>query len=189
MANIKAPAAPKLFDQVNNYWDARHTNGQVGLTILDQCIRRTASKDRDWDALARFVTRSGASGNRAKVVKIIRAAFGDQLKFKADAKHPAGGVFSMGWEGAFPLRESNSYNSVTTAIKDGKSWDDRDFQKALNEVLPQPAPKQVEVTAAATEKAAKHVSDYIVAKMKDGFSSGEILKMVQATLKAQAKAA
>lgn len=180
-----AATAPKLFDQVGQYWDARHTNGQVGLALLDQCIRRAASKNRDWDALARFVTRAGNSGNRAKVVKIVRAAFGDKLTYKADAKHPAGGVFTMDWTGAFPLKESNAYTSVTKAIADSKSWDDRDFLKALSEVIPAKAKPPVVADAKATEKAAKHLTDYILAKVKEGFKAGEIMAMVQANLKAQ----
>ena len=77
-------AQAKLFDRIGSYWDSRTANGRDGLILLDECIRRTASKDRDWDALARFVARANMSNNAAKVKKIIRAAFGNQIVFKLD---------------------------------------------------------------------------------------------------------
>lgn len=175
-------AQPKLFDRIGDYWDARTSNGREGLALLDECIRRTASKDRDWDALARFITRANATGNAPKVKKIIRAAFGNSLTYKVDKKHRAGGVFTMGWDGPFNLAGSNTYSMVKKAIADGKSWDDRAFLVELNAVLPETPKAAKVVDAAAQTKAAKTLATKLAELRADGFDIAAIIREAQAEL-------
>ena len=146
-----APRQAKLFDRIGTYFDGRHANGRDGLVLLDECIRRAASKDRDWDALARFVSRSGASNSGAKVKKIIRAAFGNAMTYKADKKHKAGGTFTLSWDGPFNLAGSNTYGAVRKAIADNKSWDDKDFLTALSKIVPD-APKAEKIVSEAAQE-------------------------------------
>jgi len=180
----KKPAQPKLFDRIGTYFDGRHANGVEGLILLDECIRRAASKDRDWDALARFVSRAGMSNNAPKIKKIIRAAFGNAIVFAVDKKHKAGGRFTLSWEGAFPLAQSNSYSLVKKAIADNKSWDDKDFLAKLSEVIPDLPKKEKTVDPKAQTAAAKHVATYLKAREAEGFSIGDIIKEMQAMLAA-----
>lgn len=172
-----------LFDRIGTYFDNRRANGVEGLKLLDECIKRTA-QHRDWDALARFVARSSLAGQDAKVKKIIRVAFGDKITYKVDKKHKAGGVFTLGWEGSFPLSGSNTYGVVREAIGNNKSWDDKDFQKKLTEILG-PAPKKERiVTEEAEKKVAKHLAKYMAERKAEGFNIGHILDLAQKELKA-----
>lgn len=175
-------AQPKLFDRIGNYWDQRTANGREGLALLDECIRRTASKDRDWDALARFIARANMSTNGNKVKKIIRAAFGNNVVFTLDKKHPAGGRFELKWEGPFNLAGSNTYTMVKKAIADGKSWDDKGFLADLSKVLPDlPKPAKT-VDAAAQTKAAKALATKLAELRNDGFDIASIIREAQAEL-------
>ena len=175
-------AQAKLFDRIGNYWDSRQANGRDGLVLLDECIRRAASKDRDWDALARFVARANVSSNAAKVKKIIRAAFGNNITFTLDKKHAAGGKFELKWEGAFPLSGSNTYTFVKKAIEQGKSWDDREFLKALGEVIPALPKKEKLITPAEQTKAAKAIATKLAELRKEGFDVAAIIREAQAEL-------
>ena len=183
MADQAQPKAPKLFDRIGTHFDDRKQNGVEGLKLLDECIRRTASKDRDWDALARFVTLAARSGQAGRVKKIIRCAFGDKIKYASQAKHPAGGTFVMGWDGAFPLKGQNTYTMITKAIEDGVNWDDNKFQKALTEMLPEPIKAAPKVDDKAKAAAAKHLYDYVSEKVKAGMVQGELLDRVMAMLR------
>jgi len=185
-ALAKKPAAPKLFDRIGNYFDSRHQNGVDGLVLLDECIRRTASAHRDWDALARFVSRANMSGSAAKVKKIVRAAFGNSLVFTTDKKHPAGGRFEMKWEGAFPLAGSNTYGYVKKAIVDNKSWDDADLQKKISEIIPDLPKKDKSVDAAAQTAKAKVIVRSLLAAKEDGFEVAALMREIE-TLLIQAK--
>lgn len=178
---------PKLFDRVGSYWDGRDQNSRDGLAILDECIRRTASKDRDWDALARFFARSKRSNASAKVKRIIRGAFGNQLKVVADKKHPTGVRFEMAWEGAFPLRQSNTYGLVRDALTKGVGWDDKEFLAELNKVIPAPEKAAPRVDEAAQHKAAKHIVNYIVGKRKDGMDIAAVMAEVKSLLASESK--
>jgi len=183
----KTNAAPKLFDRIGTYFDSRHANGVDGLVLLDECIRRTASVSRDWDALARFISRANMSGSATKVKKIVRAAFGNQLIFTADKKHPAGGRFEMKWEGAFPLSGSNTYGYVKKAIADNKSWDDADFQKKIGEVIPNLVKKEKVVDAAAQTTKAKTIVRSLLAAKEEGFDVGPLMREIEALLVAAKK--
>lgn len=171
---------PSLDVLVQDYFVRRGENGREGLNLLVQCIERTA-KHRDWDALARFITSAAQSSSRAKVVKIVRAAFGDKLTYKSNSKHPTGGVIAMGWEGEFSLAGSNTWGLVSAAAKRGASWDDRDFLKEL----PGTEKKEKTVDAAATEKAAKHLAKYLLARESEGFTIGDIMSKAMAEIKAE----
>lgn len=173
---------PKLFDRIGSYWDARTANGAEGLVLLDECIRRVASKERDWDALARFVARANMSNNAAKVKKIIRAAFGNDLTFKLDKNHPAGGRFTLGWQGAYALAGKNSYSMVKKAIEHGKSWDDKAFLKDLNDVIPDLPKAEKTVDAAAQTKAAKAMAKKLAELRDAGFNIGDLVREAQAEL-------
>ena len=180
MTDIVKPVKVKLFDQVGAYWDGRHENGRLGLMLLNECILRAASKNRDWDALARFVSRANMSNNKAKIVKIIRAAFGNDITFTTDKSHPAGGKFVMKWEGAYPLAGKNSYSVVKAAIEKNKSWDDKDFLAELSKVLP------------GVEKVQKDKADLLSAYKtraeKWAKDNGITVDMLIATLQAKPKA-
>lgn len=182
MAQAKAKA-PSLDLQATEYWKGRTQNGAEGLVLLDKCIQRIATY-RDWDALSRFVVQARIHGQGAKVGKIIRAAFGDKLTFKADSKHPTGGNFIMGWEGVFPLKGSNTYGAVKDAIQKGLPFDHNSLQKEL----PTAEKKERVATPEATAKAVKHVMSYLDKLAAEGFSSGEILAAVQKELAAKAVA-
>ena len=176
------PKTPKLFDRIGLYWDARTANGHEGLVLLDECIRRVASKERDWDALARFVARANMSNNAAKVKKIIRAAFGNDITFKLDKNHPAGGRFTLNWQGAYPLAGKNSYSMVKKAIEHGKSWDDKVFLKELNDVIPDLPKADKVVDAAAQTKAAKAMAKKLAELRDAGFNVGDLIREAQAEL-------
>lgn len=176
-----APKKPSLDAQVKDYFGRRMANGAEGLKLLVTCIERTA-KHRDWDALSRFMTLAGKDeGTRSRVVKIVRAAFGDKLTYKANSKHDTGGTMIMGWEGEFNLRGSNTFGIVQAAAKAGKTWYDRDFLKEL----PGATPKAPKVDEASTEKAAKHLAKYLMDKEADGFSIGDILARAEKEIKAK----
>lgn len=187
MSAVKKPATPKLFDRIGTYFDARHSNGVEGLVLLDECIRRAASTSRDWDALARFVSRANMSGSAAKVKKIVRAAFGNSLTFTTDKKHPAGGRFEMKWEGAFPLAGSNTYGYVKKAIADSKSWDDADLQKKIAEIIPDLPKKDKSIDAAAQTAKAKTLVRSLLAAKEDGFEIGPLMREIETLLAAAKK--
>ena len=183
-----AQKAPKLFDRIGSYWDSRTANGKEGLILLDECIRRTASKDRDWDALARFVARANMSNNAAKVKKIIRAAFGNNITFALDKKHAAGGRFELKWEGPFNLQGSNTYSVVRKAIEHGKSWDDKAFLAELTKVLPDVPKKEKTVDAATQTKEAKALAKKLGELRQAGFDLGALVREAQALLAAEQSA-
>ncbi len=180
---IAKVVAPKLFDRINAHWGDRQANGVAGLVLLNECIERTASKDRDWDALSRFVTLATANGQAGRVKKIIRAAFGDQIKYAPSKQHASGGTFVMGWAGEFNLAGSNTYTVVRRAIEDGVNWDSNAFQKALSEVLPEAVKPPVKVDDKAQAAAAKHLYEYIAEKVKAGMDQGVLMDAVQKMLK------
>lgn len=176
-----APKKPSLDTQVKDYFGRRVENGVEGLKLLVTCIERTA-KHRDWDALARFMTlASKTESSRARVAKIVRAAFGDKLTYKSNPKHDTGGTMVMGWDGEFNLRASNAYGIVRDAVSKGKSWTDPAFLKEL----PGPVAKAPTVSDAATEKKAKHLAKYLLDAERDGFSIGDILAMAEKEVKAK----
>lgn len=169
-------AQDKLFGRVGSFWTSRHTGEANGLVLLDECIKHTIAH-RDSDALARFLSRAVAHNtNDATAVKrIIRAAFGDSIKWKADAKHPAGGKFDLGWtkDEQFALR--NTYGPIVVAIDNKKSFRSLELQKTLREQEGRPAPKAKETAAIA-----KHVADYIIKQANlSGLNTGEIFAAVQ----------
>lgn len=127
-----------LFQKVGAFWTTQQKSGNTGLRLLDECMRHTA-KHRDWDALARFVSRSGT--DRGKIGLIIKAAFGDTISYQADKKHDAGGRFSLKFEGEYPLDKSNHYGLIRKAVEDGKSFRSADFLKDLREAVGKPDPK------------------------------------------------
>ena len=177
MAQLKAP---KLFDRIGSYWDSRTANGRDGLVLLDECIRRTASKDRDWDALARFVARANMSNNAAKVKKIIRAAFGNQIVFKLDKKHAAGGRFELKWEGPFNLQGSNTYSVVRKAIEQNKSWDDKAFLLELGKVLPEVVKPVKEIDDKEEEKIVAALAKKFIELQQKGVNPQDIVRRAQA---------
>lgn len=180
-AKAAAVKRPSLDVQVKDYFGRRQENGVEGLKLLVSCIERTA-KHRDWDALARFMTLAGKNeGVRARVVKIVRAAFGDKLTYKTNSKHDTGGTMVMGWEGEFNLKGSNTWGIVKAAAEKGLTWYDRDFLKEL----PGPVTKAPTVNEAAAEKAAKHLAKYLLDKEADGFTIGDLLARAQKEIAAK----
>ena len=178
MAKAKAPS---LEEQVIDYWAGRKVNGVIGLALLDKCIQRLA-KHRDWDHLARFTVSAARHGQGDKVKKILRAAFGDSLIFKLNKKHATGGEFILKWQGEFNLRGSNTYGVISDAVTKGMSWDDRELSK----LIPNNPPPKRQVTDEQKKKIVKHLAGYMSKLTSDGFSTGEILSMLQAELKKDA---
>ena len=173
-------AQDKLFQAIGSYWDSRQANGKEGLILLDQCIRRVASKDRDWDALARFVARANMSNNAAKVKKIIRAAFGNQITFTLDKKHAAGGRFELKWKDSFNLRGSNTYSVVMKAIEHGKSWDDKAFLLELGKVLPEVVKPVKEIDDKEEEKIVAALAKKFAELQQKGVNPQDIVRRAQA---------
>lgn len=172
-----AQKAPSLDVQVQHLWASRKQNGIDGLSLLHKCIERTA-KHRDWDALSRFVIMSRQHGQGARVGAIIRCAFGDKITFKANAKHPTGGEFVMGWQGEYDLRASNTYGAIREAVQKGMSWDD----KELGKMLPKPDKAKRVVSDEQKKKVVKHLKSYTDKLKADGFNVGEIIAMLQKEL-------
>ena len=173
-----------LIDQVNNVWNARNANGAEGLKVLDKCIQRLA-KAGDWDALSRFVVLAHKNSNTAaKVKRILRVAFGDKLSFKMDAKHPTGGRFVIGWNGAEGTTLPNTYSFITKAIQAGLAWDDKGFLKSLNDVLPEKEAAPVVVDDKTKTAKAKRLAAFLASLKEDGFNVGEVLAMAQAEVAA-----
>lgn len=169
--------------KVKGYWTGRDRNSAAGLVLLDTCITRCAEHG-DWDHLARFYVGALKTGQGPNVKKILRAAFGNCLKFSLDSKHSTGGKFTkVNWPGnSFPLHESNTYSVVRAAISEGKGWDSKDFQKTLSDTLPAIPKKPRVVSDEQKKKVVKHLSTYMDKLTADGFSSGEILSMLQKEL-------
>ena len=169
--------AVSLDVQVQTLWASRKQNGVDGLALLHKCIERTA-KHRDWDALSRFVMSARQHGQGARVGAIIRQAFGDKLTFKANAKHPTGGTFVLGWDGEFDLRGSNTYGVIRDAVAKGLSWDD----KELGKMLPKPDKAKRQVSEEQVKKVVKHLKSYTDKLKADGFNVGEIIAALQKEL-------
>ncbi len=181
MANIERNVTAK---DVDLYFKGAQRNAANGLVLLDKLIHRVASKDCDWDGLSRFIVLSGATGDASKVKKIVRLAFGNSLTFAYSKTHATKGKITLGWKGNEGFTLGNGYGAVTDAIQKKVGWNDKTFLKSLDEKL---APK-VQKKRAPTDKASaaveKHIADYLIARMGEGFNIGEILDKVQATLAA-----
>lgn len=178
MAKAATPKKPSLDSVVIDIFKRRGENGAEGLKALVMCIERTA-RFRDWDALSRFITLAGKTESaRGRVAKIVRAAFGNHLTYKSNSKHDTGGTIVMGWEGAFPLSQSNTWGLVRAAAEAGKTWYDPAFLKEL----PGPTRKLKTVDAAAELKAVKHLAKYLHERESEGFSVGAILAGLQSEL-------
>lgn len=173
-----------LESKVKTYWTNRDKNSATGLALLDQCINRFAAHG-DWDHLARFYVAALRVNQGPAIKRVIRAAFGDSVKFSLDSKHDTGGKFTkVNWPDAvFPLHESNTYGIVTSAVGQGKGWDNKEFQKSLAEALPS-VKKERKVTDEAKKKVVKHLKTYTDKLAADGFVVGEILAMLQKELAA-----
>ncbi len=172
-----AQKALSLDVQVQHLWASRKQNGIDGLALLHKCIERTA-KHRDWDALSRFVIMSRQHGQGSRVGAIIRCAFGDKITFKANAKHPTGGEFIMGWQGEFDLRSSNTYGAIREAVAKQLSWD----SKEVGAMLPKADKVKRVVSDDAKKKVVKHLKTYTDKLKADGFNVGEIIALLQKEL-------
>ena len=189
MAQIERNVTAK---DVDLYFKGAQRNAATGLVLLDKLIHRVASKDCDWDGLSRFIVLSGATGDAGKVKKIVRLAFGDSLTFAYSKTHATGGKITHKWKGNEGFVLGNGYNAVTDAIqnKDDKGrpqpigWNDKAFLKSLDAKLAPKVQKKREVTDKASAAVEKHISDYLIARMAEGFNIGEILDRAQATLAA-----
>lgn len=171
-----------LDKKVKNYWAGRDKNAVNGLVLLDSCIKELAD-NRNWDPLSRFLSSSETSGQGLKVKRIIRLAFGDNLKWKRDMNHATGGKFTLGWEGQFNIAGNNAYvSNVGKAIEERTGWDSAAFSKELGKLLPSPVKKKVEVDEAKTKARAKTIADTLKRMEADGYNVAEILRFAQADL-------
>ena len=181
MAQIERNVTAK---DVDLYFKGAQRNAATGLVLLDKLIHRVASKDADWDGLSRFIVLSGATGDAGKVKKIVRLAFGDSLIFAYSKTHATGGKITLKWKGNEGFVLGNGYNAVTDAIQTRVGWNDKAFLKSLDAKLAPKVQKKREVTDKASAAVEKHISDYLIARMAEGFNIGEILDRAQATLAA-----
>lgn len=174
-----------LESQVKGYWTRRDKNSVQGLVLVNKCIQRFAEHG-DWDHLARFYVGALKVGQGPAIGRIIRAAFGDKVKFKLNAKHSAGGQFSKhNWPDAvFPLHESNTYSLISEAIAANQGWDHKAFQKTLMEAMPKEKAKRV-ASEESKAKVVKHLVAYTDKLKEDGFNVGEILERLQKELVAK----
>lgn len=177
-------AEASLKSKITSFFDSRDRSGREGLRLLDVCIQRAASQSRDWDGLARFFHRVQGTSQLGIAKKVIRAAFGSKLSYKANAKHDAGGTFTIGWEGSFNLIDSPTYKVVAAAITANEGWDSKAFNLRLNDTLPKIEAAPRKVTQEATDKAVKHLLDYTKRIRGEGFNIGEIMAAVQKQLAA-----
>lgn len=178
-------AQMSLDSQIKSYWTNRDKNSARGLVLIHDAIKRFAEHG-DWDALSRFVTGAMKVGQGPAVKNIIRACFGNHVKWKADSKHDTGGNFTkVNWPGpAFDLSTSNTYGIIRSAVEQGKGWDNKVFQKDLKDALPSVDKKARTVDDASIERAAKHVCTYLKKLEADGFPVGEVLAKVEKERKA-----
>ena len=181
MAQIERNVTAK---DVDLYFKGAQRNAATGLVLLDKLIHRVASKDADWDGLSRFIVLSGATGDASKVKKIVRLAFGNSLTFAYSKTHATGGKITLAWKGNEGFVLGNGYNAVTDAIQAKVGWNDKAFLKSLDAKLAPKVQKKREVTDKASAAVEKHISDYLIARMAEGFNIGEILDRAQATLAA-----
>jgi hypothetical protein len=126
MAQIERNVTAK---DVDLYFKGAQRNAATGLVLLDKLIHRVASKDADWDGLARFIVLSSATGDASKVKKIVRLAFGDKLTFAYSKTHATGGKITLGWKGNEGFTLGNGYGAVTDAIQAKVGWNDKAFLK------------------------------------------------------------
>ncbi len=174
--------------QVATYFAGRAANGAVGLALLDKCIKRFASHG-DWDALSRFVVASNASNSRSKVVKIIRAAFGNDVSFKLDKKHASGGVFAKHNWASDKYTLKNTYGVVRSAVEKETSWDDRVFLAELAKIIPDLVKAAPKVDEKAMARKVSAMKTFLTKSRSEGFNIGDIVRMAQAELAADASAA
>jgi len=179
---VKVTKEKGLDEQVKALFKTRESNGIKGLILLDKCIEQTASADRNWNGLARFMILARNAGQGARVAAIIRAAFGDSLIIKANSKHDTGATVVMKWEGAFPLSGRNAYSAVKAAIAAGQAWDSKLLSIKLKEVAPVTKKARV-VTNESKTKVVKHLAAYMAARVAEGFPAGELLDMLYKELK------
>lgn len=165
--------------KVNKLFDGNAKASVYGLALLVECLHQTA-KDRNWDALSTFVTRAESSGQGRKVKQIVRLAFGDAITYKADKKHPTGGVFTLGWEGEFNLRGRNAFfSAIADAERDGLGWDSKAFSQAVNKLAPSKAEKPVvQKTKEETVKKANALLKSLEDAAAQGYSKAELLALV-----------
>jgi hypothetical protein len=191
MAQIERNTTAK---DVDIYFNKGARDAAEGLVMLDKLIHRVASKDCDWDGLSRFIFRAAAIGTSAGVKKILRLAFGDNLNWSPSKSHATGGKITRKWKGDEGFVLGNGYGIITETIKNNVDamarrkvpvgYNDKAFLKSLDDKLAPKVQKKREVTEKATAAAEKHVADYLIARMGEGFNIGEILDRVQATLAA-----
>lgn len=187
MEEVKLDVTVKAVDA---YFKARDKSGTAGLVMLDKMLRQVA-KHRNWTPLARFVVMSGLTGERAKVAKIIRLAFGNALTFKMDKTHPTGGRFEMTWADGEAFVLGNAYGRIEAAIDAKVNWASTAFIKSLDDVLPaKEKPKAKPVDDKLLDKAAQAVYALLKRQMAsvDGLSTGEVIARVQALLATPAAA-
>lgn len=152
-------------------------SGTEGLALLHKCIERVANH-RDWDALSRFYVSARKFGQGQRVADIIRAAFGQKISFRLNARHATGGTFSLKWDGQYDLERSNTYAVIRDAVARGISWDDKDFGRLL--------PKQEKGKRIISDEAIQKTVNYLVRYLsnldRDGFPIGEIISQTQKEL-------
>lgn len=169
-----------LTSRVRNYWKRRGSVDKDGLVLLDEVIRNFY-EHKNWDNLSRFISHAQAlnTGDKSKVMGVIRAAFGDQITYKKDPKHATGGRINVKAGMNFAdLVLLNNYGHVAKAIENKKGFRDSDLHKTLKGLEPEKKKPELDM-----EKMADHLVKYMTDK---GVTTpGALLALVQQKLKAQ----
>jgi hypothetical protein len=108
--------------------------------------------------------------------------------------HASGGKITRKWKGDEGFVLGNGYGIIADTIKNNVDamarrkvpvgYYDKAFLKSLDAKLAPKVQKKREVTDKASAAVEKHISDYLIARMAEGFNIGEILDRAQATLAA-----
>ncbi len=159
-----------LAEQSVAFWKARERTGAAGLVLLDKLMKNVA-EHRDWNGLAIFLAGAKQAKQDTIVKRIIFHVFGTSLVAKADSKHPTGMKFTLGWDGAKDLSQSNSYGHIREALDKGKSWDDL----ALFKTLDKPAAKVKTRDSARYAAEAKRLAKLLDKLAEEGLQVGDIM--------------
>ena len=152
-----------LAKSVQNKWASNHKQGVELLQLLDQSIENV-KVNRDWDALAWFLSGATKSGQDAIVKYAIRAAFGERLKLDAarGKVHQSGCAFKLMWNEGDKIEFGNHYGLLKQAMEEGKSLFDQGLKKAFHTIFrPEPVKPELDKKVETIAKAiAKATSDF-----------------------------
>ena len=166
---------PARKNPIQKGWDAYGKGGKAILVMLKDDIEKFAA-DRDGSKVAQHCHYARAYGQGGAIGRILKAAFGDTVKYSMPStKNEAGdlkythGLMKIDAERwpkgqAFDLTGSNTWGLVSDGIVQQKSFNSKDFQQGLKEVV---EPKKENPQGDEAElKAFEQVYNYINRQVK-----------------------